>query len=203
MTDNNSPSPNVVTQGRPIGHVYDFYLTGSIGEPREYIDLFKTLRSATPHDVIRMYINSFGGNAYTAVQFMKAMRDCPAPIVCHVEGMCHSAATFIMLSADGYEIADHSSFCFHNYSGGAFGKGHEILANVEHQRKWADHIARSVYEDFLTEIEISDMLSGKDIWMEPKEVHSRLVARAKLWDEQKAKTSESKKKGKKRGTAKS
>jgi hypothetical protein len=88
-----------------------------------------------------------------------------------------SAATMVFLAADGFEISENSMIMFHNYSGGTIGKGGEMYDNIMYERKWSDKFMRSVYNGFLTDIEIKSMLENKDIWMEPEEVFRRLNKR--------------------------
>jgi ATP-dependent protease ClpP protease subunit len=90
-----------------------------------------------------------------------------------------SAATMIFLSADTVEISPHSVFLFHNYSGGAVGKGGEVFEKVKHLQRWSEDLLRSVYSGFLTKEEIEDILAGKDIWMTAAEVHGRVQKKAK------------------------
>ena len=88
-----------------------------------------------------------------------------------------SAATMVFLSGDAFEISEHSMFMFHNYSGGTIGKGGEMYDNIMYERKWSDKFMRSIYDGFLTDLEIKSMLENKDIWMEPEEVFKRLNKR--------------------------
>ena len=88
-----------------------------------------------------------------------------------------SAATMIFLAADSFEVSEHSIFMFHNYSGGTFGKGGEMIDQLQHERKWSQHLLQRIYSDFLTEAEINSVLDNKDIWMDGEEVLKRLAKR--------------------------
>lgn len=158
---------------KSIANVYEFYLSGFIEEPQEYVEWFNTIRSATEEDVIKIYINSRGGDADTAIQFMRVLGETPATVVCSVEGSCMSAATMIFLCADVFEITPHSLFMFHNYSGGIFGKGGEIYDQAIFERTWSKNFLNHIYKDFLTSKEIDSLLDNKDIWLHSDEVQSR------------------------------
>jgi ATP-dependent protease ClpP protease subunit len=158
-------------------NIHEFYLSGEIGPPEEYIQWFDTIRHAGETDVIKIYINSPGGDVFTAIQFMRVLQETAANVVISVEGICASAATMIMLCGDSFEISDHSMFMCHNYSGLTFGKGGEMLDQLQHERKWSEKLLRNVYKDFLTEAEITSVLENKDIWMDGEEVVKRLRAR--------------------------
>jgi ATP-dependent protease ClpP protease subunit len=164
-------------QPKILGQLHTLYLCGELDAPNEYVDWFEIIRNANETDIIKIHINSPGGNLFTAVQLMRVMAESQANIIASVEGACMSAATMIFLAADGFEISENSMFMFHNYSGGTIGKGGEMYDNIMYERKWSDKFMRSVYSGFLTDIEIKSMLENKDIWMEPEEVFKRLNKR--------------------------
>lgn len=159
---------------KTISSVHEFYLTSRIESAEEYIDWFDTIRHAGEHDAIKIYINSIGGNLFTAIQFMRVLEETKATVICSVEGACMSAATIVFLGAEHFEVSPHSIFMFHNYSGGAIGKGGEMIDQLLHERKWSENLLKDVYQDFLTEDEIKSMLDNKDLWMDGEEVIKRL-----------------------------
>jgi len=155
-------------------NIYEFYLSGAIESSEEYIQWFDTIRHAGESDVIKFYINSPGGDVFTAIQFMRALQETSANVIMSVEGICASAATMIMLCGDSFEVSEHSMFMFHNYSGGTFGKGGEMLDQLKHERLWSERLLTETYADFLTEAEINSILDNRDIWMDGEEVIKRL-----------------------------
>lgn len=169
---------------RSASNVHEFYLTGTIGPAEDYVEWFDTIRNASPNDLIKIYINSEGGNLFTAIQFMRVLSETQGEVWVSVEGACMSAATMIMLCADSFEVSLHSMFMVHNYSGGTVGKGGEMYDNIVFERKWSDALLRQVYKDFLTEEEINMVLDNKDIWMDGEDVVTRLKNRVeKLKDD--------------------
>ena len=50
--------------------IYEFYLSGIITGPEDYIEWFNTIRSAGPQDEVKIYINSSGGDLNCALQFL-------------------------------------------------------------------------------------------------------------------------------------
>jgi ATP-dependent protease ClpP protease subunit len=82
-----------------------------------------------------------------------------------------------MLAADNIDISDNSMFMFHNYSGGVIGKGGEMYDNIMHERQWSEQLLRDVYDNFLEEDEIQQILDNRDIWMDSDEVVKRLISR--------------------------
>lgn len=165
--------------GRPVASVHDYYLSGHIESSEKFIDWFDSIRNCGENDIIRIHINSYGGDLFTAIQMMRVLSETSATVVISVEGACMSAATMIFMCADMYEISPHSMFMFHNYSGGTFGKGGEMFEQLKHERSWSEKLLREVYADFLTEKEIQQMLDNKDLWMDGDEVVVRLEKKAK------------------------
>lgn len=159
---------------KPLANMYEFYLCDEILDPTEYIDWFNTIRHADENDIVKIYINSPGGNLYTAIQFMRVMSETNAHIIASVEGACMSAATMIFLCADSFEVTPHSVFMFHNYSGGTVGKGGEMISQLVHEKKWTERIFNTVYSGFLSESEIKSIIEDKDIWMDGDEVVARI-----------------------------
>jgi ATP-dependent protease ClpP protease subunit len=159
---------------KPISNLYEFYLTGEIESPENYVDWFDTIRHASEHDIVKIYINSYGGDLFTAIQFLRVMTESSAVKIVSVEGACMSAATMIFLAADQFEVTPHSVFMFHNYSGGTIGKGGEMIDQLLHERKWSEKLLEDIYDGFLSKDEIKAMLDNKDIWMDGEEVVRRV-----------------------------
>lgn len=177
-------TPNRQINGvKTISNLHEFYILGEIQSPDNYIEVFDQIRHAGENDVVKIYINSPGGDVFTAIQFMRVLSETNAYTQASIEGMCCSAATIIFLNCDYFEITDHSVFMFHNYSGGTIGKGGEMYDQLVHERKWSETLLRKVYKDFLTEEEIQSILDNKDMWMDSDEVMSRMENRLKKAEE--------------------
>ncbi len=168
---------------KTLACLYEYYISGSITSPENYIEIFDQIRHAREDDEIRIYLNTYGGDLYTAIQFMRVLSETSALVTCSVEGACMSAGTLIFLNADVFEVTPHSSFMIHNYSGGTMGKGSEMHAQIVHEKKWSEKLFKEVYEDFLTDKEIDEILAGRDLWMEVEEVAERMNKRIKARQE--------------------
>lgn len=164
---------------KPVANLHTYYLSGTIGSSEEYIELFETIRNASKHDIIRLHINSYGGDLFTAIQFMRVLGETEAQTIASVEGACMSAATMIFLSCEGFEVSANSMFMFHNYSGGVVGKGGEMFDQLVHERKWSEKLLNDTYGGFLTAKEFEQILDNKDIWMDGDEVVKRLKKQSK------------------------
>lgn len=162
---------------KSVAEVHEFYLTGEITTADDYIEWFDAIRHAKETDIVKLYINSYGGDLFTAIQFMRVLADTDATVIVSVEGACMSAATMIFMCADNFEVTPHSIFMFHNYSGGTIGKGGEMIDQLQHERKWSERLLKEIYQDFMSEEEIESMLSNKDLWMDGEEVVKRISAK--------------------------
>lgn len=173
-TEVNATSTSTNFNVKSLGNLITVYIVGEIGSAENYLDCFDVIRNASEDDIVRININSPGGDLFTTIQFLRALSETPATTVASAEGCCMSAATMIFLSAQNYEISDHCLFMIHNYSGFSFGKGGEMYDQLVNERKWSEKIIQKIYQDFLTEDEIKSVLNNKDLWMEGEEVMKRL-----------------------------
>lgn len=164
---------------RHAAAIHEFYLSGTIESADEYLEWFDVIRNAGKNDVVRIYINSYGGDLFTAIQFLRVLQDSDATIMVSVEGACMSAATLVFMCGHHFEVSEHSMFMFHNYSSGVMGKGGEMFDQLKHEREWSEKLMRDIYEDFLTEKEIVSILDNKDIWMDGDQVIKRLEKKMK------------------------
>ena len=164
----------------------DIYVVGSIDAPKNYLEEFQTFKDAKEGENINMFINSGGGRLDTAVQYLTNMRNTAATTTSHLEGVCHSAATLLFLGADNWVVNPNALMLIHNYSGGAFGKGDELMSNVTANDKWVKGVMSSAYEGFLTEEEISLVYKNQDLWLESDEIEERLQGVVALREEKAA-----------------
>lgn len=169
-----------IFSGKSLVQQHDLYLTGEIKSADQYTDWFELLRSAGKSDIIKIHINCYGGDLFTAVQLMRCITESHGNIITSVEGACMSAATMIFLASESYEVSDHSAFMFHNYSGITIGKGGEMYEQINFEKKWFNKLVNNIYKDFLTPEEIKDIEHGKDLWLDGDEVVIRLKKMGKF-----------------------
>jgi len=169
-----------IFSGKSLVQQHDLYLTGEIKSAEHYTDWFELLRSAGKSDIIKIHINCYGGDLFTAIQLMRCMTESNGNLVTSVEGACMSAATMIFLASESFEVSEHSAFMFHNYSGISIGKGGEMFEQISFEKKWFNKLVNNIYKDFLTDAEINDIEHGKDLWLDGDEVVVRLKKMGKL-----------------------
>lgn len=163
-----------------LGRIYHFYISGIIGEPKDYIDLIHTIRDATSVDHIYLHLNTPGGQAFTGVQIIHAIHESDAHVITCMEGQVSSMGSMIFLAGKEYVVHDYSIMLIHNHSGGQKGKGHEYLAQAQAMSAWFENIVKRIYKHFLTDAEIKHVLDGKDFWFDSDEVRKRIKKMVKL-----------------------
>ncbi len=160
------------------GRIYhDFYLFGEVEQSESYVQLLNYIISLKDRDVFRIYIDSEGGDVFSTLALLRAMRLSKAKTHVVVTGQCASSVTMLFLGADTFEVEPHCVFMFHNYSGERAGKGGELYDNIIFERKWSENLLKTMYEGFLSDCEISQILNNKDIWMAADEVLERMDRR--------------------------
>lgn len=77
--------------------------------------------------VIHLRINSPGGDVFDARAMVTAMREHPARVVAHIDGLAASAASYIALAADEVQMSDGAFLMIHNAWGIVLGNRHDLL----------------------------------------------------------------------------
>lgn len=171
--------PNVprVAMRQRTSNEYMIRLAREISEPDHFYEEFQCLASANEYDTVHMEIVSPGGSMDTCVMLRRAMGRCQAQIVGWIGPTCASAATAIALQCDGWEVDEMSAFMIHT---GSFGVARNTARNVEsaakHSKEQIEAFIRLVYEGFLTEEEIAQVLDGKELYFVGKALADRLEA---------------------------
>ena len=153
---------------------YDYYLTGAIGDPEDYLDLCNILRSAGSQDEVVIRINSQGGQVRTGNMIINAINESDATVIGFIESDCASMATYIFLACDTWGVSEAAEFMAHTCSYGAWGKENENFSQMEFMRRQQHKMIRTRYKDFLDEIQIETILSGGDIYLDADEIMERL-----------------------------
>lgn len=161
-------------------HIHHVYIFNEITSPDKYYDLYSILANASENDLVVMHLNTPGGELRTAIQIISAMKASKAEIITSLEGEVASAGSLIFLSGDNFSVSENSVLMCHNYYMGAFGKGHEIGDRVNFYSSYFRNVAKKIYKGFLTDEEMKDLSSGKDIWLTSEQVVDRLNKRNKL-----------------------
>lgn len=156
------------------GDTHHVYITKGIGAPHTYLDLFELLRSAGDHEVINFYFNTPGGRVDTVCQLADAMENCLGTLNGHLVGQVASGGTVLAMYVDNMYVANNSYFMIHNFSGGAYGKGSDLVMSAQNSQDWVYALYRECYKDFLSNEEIeNEILKNQDIYLNPVQILDR------------------------------
>ncbi len=141
--------------------------------------VFNELKSAKEHDVLEFMIDSGGGFVNEGMQFYNIMQEkFHGRTVAYLDNKGYSMGAMLFSMADKRVVYPYSDFMYHNYAGGAVGKGGEIKARLEHTSKKLEEFFHDIIvrQGFLSEKEYQQMLVGQDYWMGSKEMCKRGIA---------------------------
>jgi len=149
------------------------YINDAIEAPYEFTEIIALLDTAQEDELVVIKLNSPGGYLNTTLMLIDAIKACEATVVCELSGEVASAATMIALACVDIYIAPHTTFMIHNFSGGTFGKGHEIASNVEFMLETNKLFFFDIYKHFLSKKEIQEVINGRDIYCTTDQVYER------------------------------
>jgi len=141
--------------------------------------LLSTLRNADEDDLVEIYLNCAGGEFWTTMQIIHAINDCKCPVVTIADGQVCSAATMVFLAGDILEVKENVNFLIHNISIWYEGKGGETKNKFEFKSEYHERTLRKIYQNFLTDVEINEVLADKDIWLSEAELRIRIESMGK------------------------
>lgn len=147
--------PKRVVNELPSGPVVDGVATLRLYDPidswggewgvsaREFTASLDKIHDASE---IRLHINSPGGEVFEGIAILNALRNHPARVVAHVDGIAASAASFIAAGADEVVMGRNTEMMIHDARGIAIGNAadmHELGNLLDHL---SDNIA-SIYAE--------------------------------------------------------
>lgn len=163
MLDALLPNKRIITK-TAIMNEYSYYgLSNDIDEIEDYLDLFELLKSATPNDVVKLYINSRGGSVVTGYAIIDHIVEAQANgviVVANIGKECSSMATVIAMYCSDIEVTPRSNMLIHSGTDGHFGAPNENFSSVmfsfeEHKKEM-----HSDYEGFLSFEEIDNVINN-------------------------------------------
>lgn len=148
------------------------YLPEEIYSISEYSELCHTLEHTEAKEV-KLVMNNGGGDLYAMLTIANSIDKSKAKVTAVISGCVASAATMIALQCSDIEVAKHTSWLTHYYSGGTAGKGNEIKARAVFDDIEIPRMFRNIHKGFFTDDEIERIIDGKDYWMSEDEILER------------------------------
>lgn len=153
----------------------DIHITGYIQDASYYTQVVQAIKQTEEGDVIKLHINSYGGNLNGLQSLLSAMFSTEATTVAYLDGACFSAASMLALHCDNIHVSPMSEAMVHFVSFSTGGKGSDVLGHVEFIQRTSEKLFRDTYEYFLTAEEIEQCIhSGKEIWLDSEQIIERL-----------------------------
>lgn len=148
---------------RATGYEHDVHLHNEVSSPDFYTELYDVCKTATDKDIINVIINNYGGQVHSALQIIHMLKMTKAVVVCKIMGKAMSAAAQIALAGHYLVMYPCSHMLFHNYSGGSFGKGNELVEGVAADNKFCHDVLDTYCFPFLSRKEIAAVKKDRDI----------------------------------------
>jgi len=161
-----------------VSQQFTVNLDEAVVEAKYYRGVVSMLMEASEDDSVVFLINSPGGRYNGLVALLEALKMTDATTCAVIIGECHSAASIFALHCDQVFVSDSAEMLCHQVSYAAGGKGSDVLSHVQHVAKISEKLMRSTYKNFLTEQEINEMLSGREIYLDSDEIKRRLDIKA-------------------------
>lgn len=150
-----------------------------IVDPKYYRAVISELQTLGEHDTVNVTFATNGGNASGMIMLIEAFRNTQATVSGAIIGDCHSAGSILAMNCDQIYVAPYASMMIHNISYGYAGKDADVMGMVSHTSAWSKKLIRETYEGFLTESEIIEVLSGKELWLDSDQIKERFDKRQK------------------------
>lgn len=182
------PSPvSVINNGRVIRIMFD----RAIGSPEEMREEIMAIREAGPADEIELYLCGPGGMASTLMIILSELSMTPAHTIAVIQGENASAHTFIPMVCREIRVTPYSSFMLHTVqSGTARGTVQNVAEAARFDSSLYHEFVADLYEGFLSEKEIQDIISGKEIYLRDVEIATRWENRINFLKEEAEKQEE-------------
>lgn len=164
------------------GITYHALLYGVIGTAKDYMSLFRICTKSSENDLIKVYVDSVGGDITTAIAIHNALNGTKARVEKIALGDVMSAATLIVDcidSPDGRKtctVGKYAHFMYHMSASGGFGNTTVIIETSQHLFGYiVDYLKEAVKRKCITTDEF-DMIVNKrqDVFITAKNMAERL-----------------------------
>lgn len=173
---------NIQVSGRPRAMVYEADLHGYIQSPSQFSSIISVLGMMDEDDIFTLNIQSGGGDIDSTDSLIHAFRKCRGTIHAVCSGSVSSAATFILLECDSYELSEGFHAVCHSGSLGSGGTYSEYRQQTAFYNKFMEKTLRSAYAGMFSDEELDAMLNGRDFILDAQEWSERYEKRNKYFE---------------------
>ncbi len=145
---------------------YEADIFGPIYSPTQFSQLTTVLNLMQEDDDLVLNISSGGGSLTAVDSLLHGMRKCEGHIHGIATGEVSSAATFVLLECDTYELSEGFEAVLHCGSLGTGGNFNEVAISAPFQLQHMENYLRRAYEGFVDDTELSAMFKGQDLLLD-------------------------------------
>jgi ATP-dependent protease ClpP protease subunit len=145
----------------PATYKHQLFIHNNLEQQEEMIAIVDTLYTASEDDQVIIHLNCDGGSIYSLDTLLMAMASCAAHIHVIATGSIASAATFILLAADSFEISPFATLLFHTVTFGVYGQSQDNLEYTQFIHAESERLMRTYYKHLFTNEEIDDIIVNK------------------------------------------
>lgn len=116
-------------------------------------DDFARALDSIPKDVktIHVRVDSRGGDVFDAITMANALRNHPATIVSHIDGLAASAASYFAMSADEVRMGDNTWIMIHDPWSGVMGTARDMRKSAD----LLDRIGATITDEYTKRVNVS------------------------------------------------
>lgn len=160
---------------------YVINLDKDVTDPHHYREIVELLLTMGENDVAHWNINTWGGDLYTTIMLVDAIRQSGG----HNYGIVtlgSSAGSIIALALDDCEVIPHGEMFIHSIQSHHSGDTYDQIKRLNFLEKKQRKLMEDIYEGFLTEEEIEKLMVGEipDLTLDDDECNTRLEQRRKI-----------------------
>lgn len=174
------PGKSIISEQEVTLRHFNVHLDEEIGEPAVYRDLITLLFSAEDDDTITIYINSHGGHMDSAIAIIEGMKVTKAHVRCILLGACHSAASMIVMYGHEIIVLDAAHSLVHTATFGSMGNSNNIKTHTDFTVKQIEKFIHTTYVGFLTDLELTNVKAGIELWFDADQIRDRMLRRNKF-----------------------
>lgn len=122
-------------------------------------------------DTLILRFSNYGGSVYTGAALFNAITQTKAHVKAIIEAPSFSMGAMLPCTADEIDLKPFSFLMYHDYSGGAQGKGSEMREMIKgFDTLVVKMLTEWVNRGILTNSEVKDIKDGKDIYKHPEDL---------------------------------
>lgn len=157
--------------------VYKANLFGPIVSPEQFSQIVTVLDIMSEEDELVINLSSGGGSLCAVDNLLHALRKTAGSVHIIATGNVSSAATFVLLEGDSFELSEGFEATIHCGSLGYGANFNEVALQAPFQLKHMEKYLRGAYEGFLEPSEMENMFKGQDILLDARDWYERSMKR--------------------------